>query len=85
MGFIRGEAGVALLKKMVDVGAMNHVQLVVAMVVTILFIPCVTNFMLIIKEQGMQKALAIIVAVTTCAILTGGFLNFFFRWATITF
>jgi ferrous iron transport protein B len=85
MGFIRGEAGVAVLKKMVDSGVMNHAQLVVAMVVTILFIPCVTNFMLIIKEQGSQKALAIIVSVTTCAIITGGILNYFFRWANIIF
>ena len=85
MGFIRGEAGVAVLKKMVDSGVMNHAQLVVAMVVTILFIPCVTNFMLIIKEQGSQKALAIIVSVTTCAIMTGGILNHFFRWANIVF
>ncbi len=85
MGFIRGEAGVAILKKMVDSGVMNHTQLVVAMVVTILFIPCVTNFMLIIKEQGAQKALAIIVAVTTCAVLTGGILNNVLSWVAITF
>ena len=44
MGFIRGEAGIAVLKKMVDTGVMDHLQLVVAMIVTILFIPCVTNF-----------------------------------------
>jgi len=85
MGFIRGEAGVAVLKKMVDSGVMNHAQLVIAMVVTILFIPCVTNFMLIIKEQGSQKALAIIVSVTACAIMTGGILNYFFQWANIIF
>jgi ferrous iron transport protein B len=85
MGFIRGEAGVAVLKKMVDSGVMNHTQLVVAMVVTILFIPCVTNFMLIIKEQGSQKALAIIVSVTTCAIITGGLLNYFLQWANFAF
>jgi ferrous iron transport protein B len=85
LGFIRGEAGVAVLKKMVDSGMMNNAQLVVAMVVTILFIPCVTNFMLIIKEQGAPNALAIIVSVTTCAILTGGAMNFIFRWASITF
>lgn len=85
MGFIRGEAGVAILKKMVDAGTMNHAQLVVAMVVTILFIPCVTNFMLIIKEQGSKKALAIIVSVTVCAIITGGILNHVFQWGNITF
>ncbi|MEI6209065.1 MAG: ferrous iron transport protein B [Desulfuromonadales bacterium] len=85
MGFIRGEAGVAILKKMVDSGVMNHAQLVVAMVVTILFIPCVTNFMLIIKEQGSRKALAIIASVTICAIMTGGVMNFIFQWAHISF
>ena len=85
MGFIRGEAGVALLKKMVDAGVMNHTQLVIAMVVTILFIPCVTNFMLIIKEQGIPRALTIICSVTTCAIVTGGIMNYYFHLANIRF
>ncbi|MGA2332469.1 MAG: ferrous iron transport protein B [Syntrophales bacterium] len=85
MGFIRGEAGIAVLKKMVDTGVMDHLQLVVAMIVTILFIPCVTNFLLIIKEQGTKKALAIIVSVTACAILTGGIMNYFLRWNHFTF
>ena len=85
MGFIRGEAGIAVLKKMLDAGMMDHLQLVVAMIVTILFIPCVTNFMLIIKEQGSKKALAIIFSVTACAIMTGGIMNYFLRWNHITF
>jgi ferrous iron transport protein B len=85
MGFIRGEAGIAVLKKMVDAGVMDHLQLVVAMIVTILFIPCVTNFMLIIKEQGWKKSLAIIFSVTACAIMTGGIMNFLFRWNNFTF
>lgn len=85
LGFIRGEAGIAVLKKMVDAGVMDHLQLVVAMIVTILFIPCVTNFLLIIKEQGTKKAMAIIVSVTACAILTGGIMNYFLRWSHFTF
>jgi len=85
MGFIRGEAGIAVLKKMVDAGLMDHLQLVVAMIVTILFIPCVTNFMLIIKEQGSKKAFAIIVSVTICAVMAGGVMNYFFRWNNFTF
>ena len=85
MGFIRGEAGLAMLKKMADAGVIDHLQLVVAMIVTILFIPCVTNFMLIIKEQGTKKAFAIIVSVTACAIMTGGIMNYFLRWNHITF
>jgi ferrous iron transport protein B len=85
MGFIRGEAGIAVLKKMVDAGVMDHLQLVVAMIVTILFIPCVTNFMLIIKEQGSKKAFAIIVSVTICAVMAGGIMNHFLRWSSLTF
>ena len=85
MGFIRGEAGIAVLKKLVDAGIMDHRQLVVAMIVTILFIPCVTNFLLIIKEQGAKKALAIIFSVTACAVMTGGIMNYFFRWKNYTF
>jgi ferrous iron transport protein B len=85
MGFIRGEAGLAMLKKMLDTGAIDHLQLVVAMIVTILFIPCVTNFMLIIKEQGSKKAFAIIVSVTACAIMAGGTMNYLLRWNHITF
>lgn len=85
MGFIRGEAGIAVLKKMVDVGSMNHLQLVVAMIVTILFIPCVTNLLLIIKEQGVKKAVAIVVSVTLCAIMTGGIMNHLFLWRHVTF
>jgi len=76
MGFIRGEAGIAVLKKLVDTGVMNDRQLIVAMVVTILFIPCITNFLLIMKEQGTKRAMAIIVSVTACAILTGGAMNY---------
>ena len=85
MGFLRGEAGIAVLKKLVDTGVMDHLQLVVAMIVTILFIPCVTSFMLIIKEQGPKRALAIIVSVTACAIMTGGLMNYFLRWNNFTF
>jgi ferrous iron transport protein B len=85
LGFVRGEAGLAMLKRMVDSGVIDHLQLVVAMIVTILFIPCVTNFMLIIKEQGSKKAFAIIVSVTACAMITGGVMNCFLRWNHIAF
>ena len=84
MGFIRGEAGIAVLKKMLDTGVMDHLQLVVAMIVTILFIPCVTNFLLVIKEQGTKRAVAIIVSVTVCAIVAGGIMNYILRWSNFT-
>jgi ferrous iron transport protein B len=85
MGFIRGEAGIAILKQMVDAGTMSNQQLVVAMIVTILFIPCVTNFLLIIKEHGSKSAFAIITSVTACAILTGGAMNHILKFFNIVF
>ena len=85
MGFIRGEAGVAILQQLVDAGTMNSRQLVVAMIVTILFIPCVTNFLLVIKEHGSKAAFAIIASVTACAILTGGAMNQILNYFNIVY
>lgn len=85
LGFVRGEAGFAMLKRMMDAALIDHLQLVVAMIVSILFIPCLTNFMLIIKEQGPKKAFTIIVSVTVCSFLTGGIINYFLRWNHFTF
>jgi ferrous iron transport protein B len=85
MGFIRGEAGVAILQQLVDAGTMNSRQLVVAMIVTILFIPCVTNFLLVIKEHGSKAAFAIIASVTACAILTGGAINNILNYFNIVY
>ena len=85
MGFIRGEAGIAILKQLVDSGTMNTQQLVVALLVTLMSIPCVTNFLLIIKDLGPKSAIAIITAVSTCAILTGGAMNHLLKFFNIVF
>ncbi len=85
MGFLRGEAGIAILKQLVDSGAMNTPQLVVALLVTLMSIPCVTNFMLILKDLGAKSAIAIIVTVSTCAILTGGAMNHTLKFFNIVF
>ncbi len=85
MGFIRGEAGIAILKQLVDSGTMNSQQLVVALLVTLLSVPCVTNFLLIVKDLGAKSAIAIIVAVSSCAILTGGAMNYILKYYNIYF
>ncbi len=85
MGFLRGEAGIAILKQLVDSGTMNTQQLVVALLVTLMSIPCVTNFMLILKDLGSKSAVAIIVTVSTCAILTGGAMNHGLKFFNVVF
>ena len=44
-----------------------------------LFVPCIANAFVIIKEQGLRKAISIISFVFVYAIIVGGALNFVFR------
>jgi ferrous iron transport protein B len=57
----------------------------VALTVMTLFVPCIANFLMIIKEQGMKAALAILVFVTTVAVSTGAGLNYALRVLGVRF
>ena len=46
-----------------------------------LFVPCVANFLVIIKEQGIKRALAILGFITPFSFFVGGLVN----WALILF
>jgi ferrous iron transport protein B len=54
---------------------------VVALTVVTLFVPCVANFLVIIKEQGIRRALAIIGFITPFSFFVGGMIN----WALAVF
>jgi len=56
------------------VGA-EPVQLLVALVVITLFVPCLANFLVIIKERGIATAALIIGFIVPYAFLVGGILN----------
>jgi ferrous iron transport protein B len=51
------------------------VQAVVALTVMTLFVPCVANFLMIVKERGLRIGLAILTFVTFIAVGTGAVLN----------
>ena len=53
----------------------------VALTVITLFVPCVANFLVIIKEQGIKRALAILGFITPFSFFVGGMIN----WALILF
>ena len=40
-----------------------------------LFVPCVANFLVIIKEQGIKRALAILGFITPFSFFVGGMIN----------
>jgi ferrous iron transport protein B len=41
-----------------------------------LFVPCVANFLMMVRERGLKTGLAILGVVTPVAIFTGAGLNF---------
>ena len=76
MGFLRRDYGAAGLFRMAHSGQLSGVQAVVALTVMTLFVPCVANLLMIIKERGIRTGMAILAAVTVIAIGTGAAVNF---------
>ncbi len=58
MGFLRRDYGAAGLFQLAHAGRLSATQAVVALTVMTLFVPCVANFLMMIKEQGLKPALA---------------------------
>jgi ferrous iron transport protein B len=85
LGFLRRDYGAAGLYDMVREGLMNPVQIVVSLIVLTLFIPCVANFFMIIREQGLRKALYILAFITPFAIAVGGVVSWVLRTLNLHF
>jgi ferrous iron transport protein B len=76
MGFLRRDYGAAGLFQLAHSGQLTGVQAVVALTVMTLFVPCVANFLMMVRERGLKTGLAILGVVTPVAIFTGAGLNF---------
>jgi ferrous iron transport protein B len=75
MGFLRRDYGAAGMFQMARDGTLTSVQALVALTVMTLFVPCVANLLMIIRERGLKTGLAILAFVTFVAIGTGAALN----------
>lgn len=75
MGFLRRDYGAAGLFTLADRGALTGTQAVVALTVMTLFIPCIANFLMIVKERGANVAFTLLGVITPIAIFTGAALN----------
>jgi ferrous iron transport protein B len=75
MGFLRRDYGAAGLFALAKDGQLSGVQAVVALTVMTLFVPCVANLLMIVRERGWKASLAILGFITPVAILTGAALN----------
>ena len=72
-GFFRRDYGAAGLYDLRN--AMTHTQILVAAVTMTLFIPCVAQFAVMLKERGWKTAVGIVVFIFPFAFLVGGLLN----------
>lgn len=84
MGFLRRDYGAAGLFMLQEQGLMDGVQIVVALVVITLFVPCIANFFVMIKERGAATAFAMAAFIVPFAFAVGGILNWLLRVAGIT-
>lgn len=75
IGFLRRDYGAAGLLIMAENGVLNKNQVIVSLVVITLFVPCIAQFLVMIKERGMKTALGITIFVVTTAFAVGGLLR----------
>ena len=74
-GFFRRDFGAAGLYDLHSSGVLTGIPLVVAAVTLTLFIPCIAQFMVMVKERGIRTALAIALFIFPFAFLVGFALN----------
>jgi len=76
MGFLRRDYGAAGLFDLARHGLLNENQIIISLVSLTLFVPCLANFFMIIKERGAKTAVLMMVLIIPFALLVGGILNF---------
>jgi ferrous iron transport protein B len=85
MGFLRRDYGAAGLYQMSHAGTLSSVQAVVALTVMTLFVPCVANFLMIVREQGIKVGVTMLAFITVVALSTGVALNYVLRFLSVSF
>jgi ferrous iron transport protein B len=85
IGFLRRDYGAAGLFDMARAGLLSNLQVVVSLVTITLFIPCLANFLVIVKEQGSKVAAGMALFIFPFAILIGSLVNFAARKMGIAF
>ncbi|HEY6041439.1 MAG TPA: nucleoside recognition domain-containing protein, partial [Anaerolineae bacterium] len=79
LGFLRRDYGAAGLFLMAREGLLTPDQIIVALVTITLFVPCIANFFVMVKERGLKTALAITAFIFPFAFFIGGLLNSILR------
>jgi ferrous iron transport protein B len=80
IGFLRRDYGAAGLFAMQQAGNLSANQAVIALTVITLFIPCIANLLVMLKEQGARKGWAIAAFIIFYSFGMGALMNGVFRW-----
>jgi ferrous iron transport protein B len=84
IGFLRRDFGAAGLYHMIEAGSLDGVQVLVAAVTISLFIPCIAQFFMTVKERGWRTGLAVAAFVFSAAVAVGAALNWTLRALEVT-
>ncbi len=76
VGFFRRDYGAVYLLDAAMEGLLNPNQILISMVTITLFVPCIANVFIIIKELGIKIAVMMVMFIFPLAFLVGGILNF---------
>ncbi len=83
IGFLRRDYGAAGLFILAREGQLNSHQILVSLVTITLFIPCIAQFFMMVKERGLRKTLWISAVIFPIAFGVGGILNFLLKFLGI--
>ena len=75
IGFLRRDYGAAGMYELAKEGILNPTQTIVGATVLSLFVPCIAQFFVIIKERGLSLAFFILIFTTLIAFIIGFLLN----------
>ncbi|MFH2070659.1 MAG: ferrous iron transport protein B [Elusimicrobiota bacterium] len=75
IGFLRRDYGAAGFYDLAEKGFLDRRQVVVGLVTMTLFVPCLAQFLVMLKERGKRVALTIFALVTLFAVIIGGILS----------
>lgn len=75
VGFLRRDYGAAGLFMLAKEGLLDSRQIVVSLTVMTLFVPCIANFFMMIKERGIRAAVYMAAFIFPFAFAVGGILN----------
>ncbi|HLE17756.1 MAG TPA: ferrous iron transport protein B [Syntrophales bacterium] len=83
IGFLRRDYGAAGLLDMQRDGLLDNIQVVVSLVTMTLFVPCIANLLMIVKERGLKAAIWMSVFIFPFAVLVGAIVNFLIRFSGV--